>query len=42
MMGETSLTFVPFDDPPKKVFEEVIEHGYDGSDITKVKGEIFQ
>jgi hypothetical protein len=38
MMGENSLTFIPFDDPQKKVFEEVAEHGFDGSDVTKVKG----
>ena len=55
MMGENSLTFIPFDDPPKKVlyliniydkyhicqvFEEVAEHGFDGSDVTKVKGQL--
>ena len=38
MMGETSLTFIPLDDPIKKPFEEIIENGYDGSDVTKLKG----
>ena len=38
MMGECNLTLIPFDDPTKKILEEVIEHGYDGSDVTKVKG----
>ena len=38
MMGETSLTFIPLDDPIKKPFEEIIEIGYDGSDVTKMKG----
>ena len=70
MMGESSLTFIPLDDPEKKVLilsifsklkwniipkslsvgqkiirtnvfkvaEEVIEKGYDSSDIAKVKG----
>jgi hypothetical protein len=37
-MGETSLTFIPLDDPIKKPFEEIIENGYDGSDVTKLKG----
>lgn len=41
MLGETSLTFIPFDDPTKKIFEEAIEYGYDGSDFTKVKGMIM-
>lgn len=38
MMGESSLTFIPLDDPDKKVAEEVIEKGYDGSDIARVEG----
>ena len=38
MMGENSLTFIPFDDPPKAVFERVVEDRFDGSDKTKVKG----
>ena len=38
MMGECNLTLIPFDDPTKKILEEVIEHGYNGSDVTKVKG----
>lgn len=38
MMCESSLTMVPLDDPPKLVFEDVIEHGYDASEVTKLKG----
>ena len=38
MMGENSLTFIPFDDPSKEVFEGVIENGYDGSNVAKLKG----
>ena len=40
MMEENSLTFIPFDDPPKAVFERVVEDRFDGSDKTKVKGKI--
>ena len=38
MMGESSLSFIPLDDPSKAVLEDVIEHGFDGSDVTKVRG----
>jgi hypothetical protein len=38
MMGESSITFIPLDDPIKDVLEDVIEHVYDGSDVTKVRG----
>ena len=38
MMGESSQTCIPLDAPTKKVLEEVIEHGFDGSDVTKVRG----
>ena len=57
MMCESSLTFIPLDDPVKevklssydiglyisvvsKVAEEVIEKGFDGSDIIKIKGRL--
>ena len=38
MMCETSITLIPFDDPSKKILEEIIEYGYDRSEVTKVKG----
>ena len=38
MMGESSLTCIPIDDPIKDVLEEVVEYGYDGSDVTKIRG----
>ena len=38
MMGENSLTLIPFDNPSKEVFEGVIENGYDSSNVAKLKG----
>ena len=29
---------VPFDNPLEKVLDGIMEHGYDGSDISKFKG----
>ena len=58
-MSQSSLTFIPYDDPEKMVFfckqislqtdfynvvqvaQPIIEKGYDGSDINKIKGLIF-
>ena len=38
MMSESSLTFIALDDPDKVVAKEVIEKGFDGSDVTKIIG----
>ena len=42
MMAENSLTFLPLYDPDKKVAQEVIEKGFDGSDNIKVKGKGYE
>ena len=34
---EACITLILFDDSSKKILEDIIEHGYDGSEVTKVK-----